>query len=403
MIMHIKKYHVLLSWLFLLKIHSTIYSHTNHHTLGIIVVPVADVISMPHSTTTKESIHQQYTRFSREPSLINTENPECPRSHQVVFNELVHIIDYNKTGEVLIEIPNAHVMSPSLTHNSEATCTTKPLRGWTLKRNIIPLDTLHTAFPGIKKFIPSFNPKKSITLTYPVYDTGSLMTFSIGTQLVVTEQDKHAYITRVFNPHKKTIAHVRISRKNALPLYPEILFNPHHKKYHHTPLTRRQQFINCLQTWAHMTQPIPYVWGGRSYINEEKSCSTRTGFDCSGLVLCAAQTSGIPYICKNTTAISATLEPLVYGEKIEAGDLIVFPGHVIIISDIKKNLCIEARSKKTGNGIVHEINIAKLFKNIHTINDLFHAYRIAQPLERLNNGTIIETIKSFKIVKLPTP
>src|SRR5205814_4688733 len=110
------------------------------------------------------------------------------------------------------------------------------------------------------------------------------------------------------------------------------------------------------------------------YEHERDTQSPKNGFDCSGVILRAAQIAGIPYFCKNTTTIAQCLTPLKSEQQLREGDLILIKGHVMIVSDITKNLLIEARSYGHGYGKLHEISIDQVFEGIETYKDLCDAY-----------------------------
>ncbi len=175
---------------------------------------------------------------------------------------------------------------------------------------------------------------------------------------------------------------------------------------------------------------IPYVWGGCSYTTlctdpyfqlktvrskhrphakprryfEYPTCHTQpyNGFDCAGLILRAAQASGIPYFYKNTFTILQNLEPLQPEDQIANGDLIWLPAHIMIISDVEQNLCIEARHYAQGYGKVHETPIHKVFKDINNYQDLRAAHFSQNLIDRLNRHQKSAQKVKIKILKLKT-
>lgn len=175
---------------------------------------------------------------------------------------------------------------------------------------------------------------------------------------------------------------------------------------------------------------IPYVWGGCSYTTlctdpyfqlktvrskhrphakprryfEYPTCHTQpyNGFDCAGLILRAAQASGIPYFYKNTFTILQNLEPLQPEDQIANGDLIWLPAHIMIISDVEQNLCIEARHYAQGYGKVHETPIHKIFKDINNYQDLRAAHFSQNLIDRLNRHQKSAQKVKIKILKLKT-
>ena len=92
---------------------------------------------------------------------------------------------------------------------------------------------------------------------------------------------------------------------------------------------------------------------------------------------------------------SSYLEQITDFTKIQAGDIIWMPGHVIVISDAANNLCIEA------NGYykcVHEIELNKIFLNIDNFKKLSKQKTLLRI--RPDEGSI--KISNFKILRLPT-
>jgi len=173
---------------------------------------------------------------------------------------------------------------------------------------------------------------------------------------------------------------------------------------------------------------IPYVWGGCSYTTlctdpyfqlktvrskkrphakprryfEYPTSQTQpyNGFDCAGLILRAAQASGIPYFYKNTATILQNLEPLQPEDQVANGDLIWLPAHIMIISDVEHNLCIEARHYAQGYGKVHETPIHKIFKDINNYQDLRAAHFSQSLVDRLDRHQKSAQKVKIKILKL---
>ena len=178
-----------------------------------------------------------------------------------------------------------------------------------------------------------------------------------------------------------------------------------------------------LKCWAHQKDSfIPYVWGGTSFINtidtpfreitnkidnhyysyfefDNVQTHQKSGFDCSDIISRAAQICNIPYFYKNTTTIGQNLQPLQPHDTLINGDLILIKGHVMVISDIDKNLLIEARSYGHGYGKVHEIELHKVFDSIETYKDLCEAFFSKKELKRKDiHGNIRDTFKDWKIL-----
>ena len=126
-----------------------------------------------------------------------------------------------------------------------------------------------------------------------------------------------------------------------------------------------------------------------------------TGFDCSGVILRAAQIAGLPYFYKNTVTILNNLKPLTATDELADGDLIWLPAHIMVVSDVAQQLCIEARHYAHGYGKVHEIPIQKVFGNIPHYAALKQAHLNQTPIDRLDRqGQVRQQVK-IKLLKLP--
>ena len=337
---------------------------------AIVVVPVADLLGQPSQNINPNKFYNQLN-----PS---TELGACYRINQSLFNEIVDVIQ-ERGPEVEIATQNCFIKnSVSDRYN----------KFWTLKSNILPLNDIE-----INKIS---NILSQITLIRPFRYKNLI--FSAGTNFVVQVETKNSYKVFILNTKTKDFDLVDIPKNYT--------FEPSDNKIN--------DFIRILKSWTNRKKVIPYVWGGTSFCKiykKHKNASEfhkflsknetiKSGMDCAGLILRAAQIAGIPYFYKNTTTLAANLPKIKKIDSIKNGDLIFFPGHVIIISDIDKNLCIEARGYNHGYGIVQEIPLNQLFRNINNFDELRDAYFKHQTLERLNSeGIVIQNIKNFQILK----
>ena len=142
--------------------------------------------------------------------------------------------------------------------------------------------------------------------------------------------------------------------------------------------------------------------GGNTFWSRPDYDTTiKNGFDCSNLILRAAQISQIPYFFKNTTTLKKNLKTISPNEKLEAGDLIWVPGHVIVVADLDKNTIIESRSYSHGYGKIQEIPLNEEFKNINTFEDLLKHFFDNKKIKRIDkNKKTIADLKNYKILKL---
>lgn len=397
--------------LFLLYFHVSLIAYK-----GLVVVPVADLVGSPIQTF--NLAHLSHASYEILPLCGSTKSSSsgCPRLQQLVFNETVEILD-KQGNEYCIAIP--HLFYTTATSN-------KPQNiYWTSIKNIVPYKTLEKSEINISKIptMPSFKKgensidrsNQTIVLLFPWYDSSTNKTYSAGTRFVLAEEplyeeQYHVFIldwqnqelTTTLVPKTSAFIQKSSSKKEAI-----------------------RQFVTIIRAWAHHYNGyIPYVWGGSSFIDScKENCfhqtpasktkkisvidrpdckkTPKSGFDCAGLFSRAAQMAGIPYFFKNTLTLAQHLQPLQPGRKLIEGDLIWIPGHVMAVSDVKNNLLIEARGYSHGFGIVQEIELSKVFKDIATYDQLIDAFLQHKPLERLNkDGVPVETIKTIKLLKI---
>jgi hypothetical protein len=387
-----------------------------HAQKGIIIVPVAELVGQPMKTFYPNS--DPHTRYTQMPFCSASANAStCPRLHQLLLHEQVDILQ-EKGDELYIRMPSALYVS----HDDKK----EHQEFWILKKHVMPYETLkkhavpmHNFPEPISCTHNSANATQSIiTLKQPFFNRATGQHLSAGTRFVACDAKKPSKVVAVyaFDPTTYRFNTIHIPKQFCI-------FN--------TPQDKNkciELFVQILHSWAHQKKPyvIPYVLGGCSFIDTYQAYqfsrtptlgqnntqgsgytyktapgATAHGFDCSGIILRAAQMSGIPYFCKNTSAIAATLKPLSAHDTLHNGDLILIPGHVMIVADTQKNTIIEARGYEHGYGNVHEIPLAEQFQNIKTFQNLIDAYNTKKPLVRLNkNGNVVRTIANYNLFKL---
>lgn len=384
---------------------------------GIVIVPVAELVGQPMKTFYPCS--DPATRYANIPFCGANNNAAigvtCPRLHQLLLHEEVEILQ-EKDDELYIKIPNAFYVS----HDKQ----NKHNEFWTLKKYIASYDTLKKHNVPIQNFPPPISCTEShinssqsiVTLTQPFFDRTTRQYLSAGTRFMqAPSKSSHSVSVYVFDPMHYHFTTIRIPKKF-------LLLAKSRTKQEHIDF-----FVRILKSWAHQPAPyvIPYVLGGCSFIDTHpkyqfslketvgnsntkgkayaynNTVTQANGFDCSGIILRAAQMAGIPYFCKNTSAIGATLKPLSHNDQLQNGDLILIPGHVIVVADTQKNTIIEARGYDQGYGKVHEIPLKEQFQDMNTLQHLVDAYRNKKTLIRLNrNGKVVQTISNYKLLKL---
>jgi hypothetical protein len=366
---------------------------------AVTLVPVADLVGSALANT------RDYATLpvcGGKPKAFLT----CKRLHQLIFNETVKVtLELN--GQVEITIPNLFFVPSDDTSHKMATY-------WTLKKNIFPLKD-----PELKALVPqpisyeqpSAPQSNTITLIEPYRSPECDCTFSAGTRFVVTATNAENKTVTVALIHPKTHASTHITIPRAYCLMPAT------SREH-----QRKNFVKLIRLWAHNSGAIPYTWGGCSYIFstphfafkeittginqshyalEPQVTSPQTGLDCAGLVARAAQAAGLPYFFKNTTTLATYLSPLTENDRVEDGDLLWIPGHVMIVSNREQNTLIEARDYSSGWGRVQERPLKEIFKNINTYDDLESVYNKHKPLQRVDRaGSITNTYHTFKLLAL---
>ncbi len=386
---------------------------------GVAIVPVADLFINPAPLRNKgHAPNHSLSEVPHAPNNPHTDLPACPRLHQLLFNEIVKIVE-QYGNELRIAIPNTfHIAHTTGKPQSEY---------WVDKKAIAPLGGLEQhgidATAVIPPAIDFKNPKtvvaaNCVTLKYAATDPHSNMQFSPGTRFMRTGKAGPTSATisvKIFDNNDKKVRTLRIPRSACIT------------EYSTTTPARIAQFVKLLKEWAHETNSgvIPYVWGGCSLVKRHKpnafttgatkinntpysyftrageKNNVKTGIDCSGLVIRAAQVCGIPYFCKNSSTLMAKLDPIKKGEQISEGDLIWIPGHVMVVADRTNNTIIEARHYDHGFGKVQEISLAKSFKGIKTYDDLLRHYHQNIPLHRLDkSGAVKYIVSRIKLLKM---
>jgi hypothetical protein len=397
---------------------------------AVINVPIADLIGQPISTIRPhESIESAYNSIAFCGGQTNSIY-SCPRLHQLLYNEIVEVIENKKTNnddEICISISHAYYLVPS--------SSTPQTHYWTLKKNVTLLDDLiqHNIpinhLPDPINFSDTdhlaLNNANIITLTEPHYDSTLHTTFSAGTRFVRIPSPPTcpSKLERSRKKRTSTISVFAIDYKTLKEHHIKIPLN----KCMVTDQTKTQcnritDYVNILKKWAHQKQGcIPYTWGGTSFTYttqgnfKEVACQTnnsdysfyeydknthpiKSGFDCSGVIARATQICGIPYFCKNTATIPHCLTELQQDQTLSPGDLILIRGHVMVVSDITKNLLIEARSYGHGYGKLHEIPLNQVFEGIENYKDLTDAFSNKTVIKRKDKqGKVRDTFTNLQL------
>lgn len=379
--------------------------------LAVVKVPVADACGFQIGKCTKQ-IEDYYQTLPYAP---DTGSYGCLRIHQLLFNEVVTVTKEYPGGEVAVEVPGWFFLDGL--HRKRHDC-------WMLKKDLMVLKGNLSA--EFRKAIPSpvdaSKPvaeysKNILVLSESWFDEKTQNLYSAGTRFVrQPEKDtQNTYEVMIIEPIKKRVIAQAIPKGKAVV-------------YELTSFEKAQKvFMSIIRGWAHQNNGfIPYVYGGASVREryQDKSFSKlegmrcgspatywdrprgtivvpRSGFDCSNMILRAAQMSFLPYYFKNTLALVSYLRPLKLGEKVEEGDLVWYSGHVMVVGDVSKNLLIESIGYESGYGCIHEIPVNRVFHGIQNFKELIHAHLTRQFTYRLNssqkNWRSVYRIKIFKL------
>lgn len=332
------------------------------------------------------------------------------RSHQLLFNQIVEI-KKEAFGEYLVAIPQASIQAKKQD-------TPSALQGWVTKHALTTLQQISSQKQSLellpyKMFQKAVRP--SVSLLEPYYSSNLGITFSAATRFVYeTKNDKYVWVW-AYDHKKKQFVQIALPRSICF-------FSAHH-----TRAKQLEDFISILKHWSRVKGGfIPYVFGGASWVqtykqNDFQKISIKvgkktfpafdrkervekmpTGMDCSSLIMLAAQMADIPYFAKNTSTLLSQLQEFKKGDRLEPGDLLWIPGHVIIITRVHKKLeFIEARGYGSGYGKIHMLPAAKMLGGINSAKELELAFLNQKILVRLNKRGAVESKESnWKLLKI---
>lgn len=383
-------------FLIVLIFYSPCYSNNTFKPNGFCSVPVADLLGAPIKSFFKITpAHQAYKHI---PYGDKRGDFACPRMAQLIFNELVEILE-KKGDEIKIRVPHIKYPANNKWHDTY----------WTLASNITPFSS------SIRKFIPS-DTSDTITLKKTLYNPQTQLVYPAGTKFVKTfrRRSRHRHSVHIYDAQSKTVTLGYIPKAACVVIDEQDTQN------------QQQYFVSLCKEWAHQKDKfIPYVFGGSSispplkhdtfitkkvtftpksavfYERPSADQDIRMGVDCARIFTRAAQMSGIPLYATNTKAFKKTLRSLKKGEMIQEGDLVLWRGHIVMISNVEKGLLVEARSYDDGYGKVHEIPFSEQLEGINTTQDLANAHFLKPRITRLNKmGKKSHFIYDLEILKL---
>ena len=368
----------------------------------IVKVPVLDLVKKPFGLKfSQDEIEEKYANLSFGDEC-------CQREYQLLFNEKVSI-EQELGKEVKVKVPSILFFDPEAEKYSN--------EYWALKENFISLESLELDGVDLSKFPNqvywnrtdlSFCSKDSLSLTMPFEHSGLI--YSAGTRFHISKSFVDGYKVYFFNFYAKQFEEVFVPKEMGMPFDAGKTLDE-----------RISDFVNLIRRWTKLNEGfIPYVYAGSSFTTiykvdeykktEDGSCAfywrqefseyPYTGFDCSCIISRVAQMCGMAYFYKDSLTLSKNLKPLEKDEPIEPGDIIWFPGHVMIVSDVKNNLLLESRGYAAGFGKTHEISLSKAFAEIENYDQLIDAHLNKHSLKLLaRDGSLRSVLEEFKIFK----
>jgi hypothetical protein len=358
---------------------------------GFCSVPVADLLGGPINDFFK--ITPTDKAYTHLPYGERRGNCSCPRIAQLLFNQPV-IIKRTRGKEVELEVPYL----PYSYKNRLYTLY------WTLASNITKLTDQN------KSFVPVNNPD-SFMLSKPI--TYKTLSYTAGTEFICKKKNTHNTLVHAYNPTTKKIDTLTLKNSWGLTIPKDFK-------------GKQKLFVQLCKEWADTTHGfIPYVFGGISigkplqdstymakkvtftkgkastFFTRPTENTPSQGIDCARIITRAAHMSGLPLYATNTTAFKQVLKPLQKGETAQDGDIVLWNGHVAVISDVEKGLFVEARSYDGGYGKVHEIPFGEQLKGITSTKKLVAAHFAKPRITRLNkDGSKSHFIYDLEILKL---
>ncbi len=369
--------------------------------------PVVDLVG--HSASEARAHHPHIYSYDHLPCSGNQSNKELSRITQLLFNEPVQILE-ETAHEVKIKIFHWYHQIGNPTQKVDTYFA--PKKYFTRFADLTVQD--RAALPSFISFSKATIPiHNTVTLLEGYYDKKTHLTYSAGTRFCkAQDQPKDTFVAVYrYNNHTKKTDTLLLPQDLCLTQLPT------------TATEQRELFIEILRKWTdNQDGVVPYVLGGASvgirhpdndivikkpknmtlYYRSKSKKRPYYGLDCSHMIARAAQIVGINVFVKNTSTLRATFPALKENEEIENGDILVWRGHTVVISDVKKGLMIESRGYPHGYGKMQEIPLSEQFKGIETVDQLRNAYFTKKKIIRLDKaGNTVQIIDDLVIIKLP--
>jgi cell wall-associated NlpC family hydrolase len=374
---------------------------------GVINIPVVDLLAEAAQDQNPYISSERYYQTLPPETIPQERNP---RVHQAVYNDIVDVKLVNGK-EALVAIDQAHYALPG-----------KPSSNWYWMQTKFITPLTAQALPVLPTACTRAG---TVILKAPWTEPHSGLQFSVGTRFVRMSHYDTDNFFAVWFPSWAAPSEYTLfwdSPKFWLSFISREKAHPEEKVAQEKA---RQAMVSLMYEWIRAAQPriIPYVWGGASLISVypdyapfldegpacyEDGCWSRfgqptplAGLDCSGLIFLAARVAGFPYPYRTTTMLARNLPVLKKNQSLEPGDLIWFPGHVMVVGNIQRNEVIESRGYSSGFGKLHILHLQQAFKGVFTYQQLVKKFYQKESLELLDaQGQIRKVIHRFKIFKI---
>ncbi len=383
--------------------------------LAVVIVPVADAIG---GGPNKSELNKN--RFTKLPcSYPNSVEYPLNRMHQILYNQVIKICAV-RGKEFKVEFPNLFLQS-------EAQKSPQPLTAWILQNSVVLFKNLRRRNVRVENIpypLQERTRQRVATLRFPYHIVSHRRSYSAGTRFVLEREEKDQLVVWALNPHRLKDEKVYIPKKLCLI---------NDRK---TIEKKIADYVRLVKLWSNLEKGyIPYILGGASWINKCNSSNAmtsypfrdakgvsvtsngrkcyvfdrkkmtkgvKTGYDCSSLIYSAAQAAGIPYYYKNTTTALNRLAKAKKGDKLEKGDIVWRPGHVLVVTEVEGGLKLsQARGYSSGYGRLYEEKGKVLFKGANTAEKFMSDYILGKPLVRLRkSGAVSKTFKKWHILKI---
>jgi hypothetical protein len=347
-----------------------------------VIVPYLDAY------ITENSVGKQYPLSCKEVTRY------CHRAHQVIYHERVLISQLNG-DRARIRTPTCHWSD----RPNDGCYYWVDARGLLAEHDIPAPEQAH--LPTGQAGCPEL-----VLIDPHMLADGTVL--SVGTIARIERTSAHGHWIWLLDGRTKS-CHLEYIPHHAARVCPSRTSAQH---------KRVQFFVDLIR---HIAKPapyeryIPYTWGGASatyriarheVIERENECfyaphaQPASGFDCSGLIWRCAQAAQLNWLWRNTGMMYTHGKQLKRDTHCRNGDLIIWPGHVIIITDADHQQVSHAEGYTAfhGKGAIYTTDIDTIFQDIRSLKELKKKIDTAKSLTLASkNQKIITNARVIRI------